>query len=124
MIPMFDGDAAPIGQCPLCVLPVVYRLWAPDRLRRSEAWVKSGVSASVYSAGGGRGSVEAWYSAAHDVAKFFFQVSVRLMFMFSLVMSSSHSFDTVDRAVLDLVLGRAGLPVWFPKACFGYHAVL
>ena len=42
--------------------------------------------------------------------------------MFSLVMSSSHSFDTVDRAVLDLVLGRAGLPVWFPKACFGYHA--
>ena len=70
MIPMFDGDATPIGQRPLCVLPVVYRLWALDRLRRSEAWVKSRVSASVFSAGGGRSSVEAWYSAAHDVAKF------------------------------------------------------
>ena len=69
MIPMFDGDATPIGQRPLCVFPVVYRLWAPDRLRRSEAWVKSRVSASVFSAGW-RSSVEAWYSAAHDIAKF------------------------------------------------------
>ena len=42
--------------------------------------------------------------------------------MFSLMMSSSHSFDTVDMEVLDLVLGRAGLPVWFLEACFGYPA--
>ena len=28
MIPKTDGDAAPLGQRPLCVLPVVYRIWA------------------------------------------------------------------------------------------------
>ena len=28
MSPKADGDATPIGQHPLCVLPVVYRLWA------------------------------------------------------------------------------------------------
>ena len=28
MIPKADGDSTPLGQRPLCVLPVVYRLWA------------------------------------------------------------------------------------------------
>ena len=32
------------------------------------------------------------------------------------------SFDTVDRGVLDLVLGCLGLPVWFRRAYFGYDA--
>ena len=32
------------------------------------------------------------------------------------------SFDTVDRGVLDLVLGRLGLLVWFRRAYCGYHA--
>ena len=32
------------------------------------------------------------------------------------------SFDTVDRGVLDLVLGRLGLPVCLRRAYFGYHA--
>ena len=32
------------------------------------------------------------------------------------------SFDTVDRQVLDFVLGRLGLHVWFRKAYVGYHA--
>ena len=31
-------------------------------------------------------------------------------------------FDTVDRGVLDLVLGRLGLPVWFHRVYFGCHA--
>ena len=31
------------------------------------------------------------------------------------------SFDTVDRGVLDLVLGRLGLPVWFRGENFGCH---
>ena len=33
MIPKADGDATPLGQRPLCVLPVVYRIWASVRLR-------------------------------------------------------------------------------------------
>ena len=28
MIPKAEGDSIPLGQRPLCVLPVVYRLWA------------------------------------------------------------------------------------------------
>ena len=32
------------------------------------------------------------------------------------------SFDTVDRRVLDYVLGRLGLPVWFRRTYFGHHA--
>ena len=31
MIPKADGDATPLGQRPVCVLPVVYRLWASVR---------------------------------------------------------------------------------------------
>ena len=41
MIPKTDGDAAPLGQRPLSVLPVVYRIWASAR------WVPD----SVFSAG-------------------------------------------------------------------------
>ena len=32
MIPKVDGDAAPLGQRPLSVLPVVYRIWASARM--------------------------------------------------------------------------------------------
>ena len=32
MIPKTDGDAAPLGQRPLSVLPVVYRIWASTRM--------------------------------------------------------------------------------------------
>ena len=32
------------------------------------------------------------------------------------------SFDTVDRGILDFVLGRLGLPVWFRRVYFSYHA--
>ena len=30
MIPKTDGDATPLGQRPLSVVPVVYRIWASD----------------------------------------------------------------------------------------------
>ena len=70
------------------------------------------MSASVFSAGGGRRSVEAWYSAAHDIAKFLSGFSETDVHVF--VDDVVKSFvDTVDRKVLDLVLGRTGLPVWF-----------
>ena len=32
------------------------------------------------------------------------------------------SFDTVDRGILDCSLGRLGLPDWFRKVYFSYHA--
>ena len=53
MIPKSDGDSTPLGQRPLCVLPVVYRLWASVRLLHLESWFRSWVTQSVFSAGGG-----------------------------------------------------------------------
>ena len=66
MIPKTDGDATTLGQRPLCVLPVVYRIWASVRLRHLDSWLRSWLPLSVFSAGGGRGSVDAWYSTALD----------------------------------------------------------
>ena len=43
MIPKTDGDATPLGQRPLCVLPVVYRIWAAARMSQLEGWFKSWV---------------------------------------------------------------------------------
>ena len=57
MIPKSDGDATPLGQRPLNILPVVYRTWASTRMVQLEGWFKSWVPDSVFSAGGGRGSV-------------------------------------------------------------------
>ena len=51
MIPKTDGDAAPLGQRPLSVLPVVYRIWASTRMVQLEIWFKSWVPDSVFSTG-------------------------------------------------------------------------
>ena len=53
MIPKTDGDATPLGQRPLSVLPVVYRIWASAR-SQLDGWFRSWVPDSVFSAGGGR----------------------------------------------------------------------
>ena len=90
MIPKSDGDASPLGQRPCSVLPIVYRVWASAGMVQLDGWFRSWVPDSVFSAGGGRGSVEAWYTSA-DVIK---------------------SFDTVDRGILDRVLSSLGLPAW------------
>ena len=39
MIPKVDGDATPLGQRPLSVLPVVYRVWASARMVQTRAVV-------------------------------------------------------------------------------------
>ena len=74
---------------------------------------------SVFSAGGGRGSVEAWYATALDIeevltgaADSHFHLSVADVIK---------SFDTVDRVILDCVLSSLGLPAWFRHAYFEYH---
>ena len=41
MIPKSDGDATPLGQRPLSVVPVVYRVWASARMVQLEGWFKS-----------------------------------------------------------------------------------
>ena len=53
MIPEATVDATPLGQRPLCVLPVVYRIWASVRLRHLDGWLRSWLPLSVFSAGGG-----------------------------------------------------------------------
>ena len=51
MIPKVDGDATPLEQRPLSVLPVVYRIWASARMGQLEDWFRSWVPDSVFSAG-------------------------------------------------------------------------
>ena len=60
MTPKVDGDATPLGQRPLCVHPLVHRMWASARVVQVEAWFKSWVPDAVFS------SVEAWYNTAMD----------------------------------------------------------
>ena len=40
MIPNTDGDATPLGQRPLSVLPNVYRVWASVRVGQLEGLVQ------------------------------------------------------------------------------------
>ena len=120
MIPKTDGDATPLGQRPLSVLPVVYRIWPSSRMVQLEGWFKSWVPDSVFSAGGGRGSVEAWYTSAFDIEEVLSGSVDSHVHLF--VADVIKSFDTVDRGVLDAVLSSLGLPGWFRHAYFEYHA--
>ena len=95
MIPKTDGDATPLGQRPLSVLPVVYRIWASSRMVQLEGWFKSWVPDSVFSAGGGRGSVEAWYIFAFDIEEVLSGSVDSHVHLF--VADVIKSFDTVDR---------------------------
>ena len=120
MIPKTDGDSTPLGQRPLFVLPVVYRIWAAARMSQLEGWFKSWVPDSVFSAGGGRGSVEAWYTSALDIEEVLSGATDSHVHLF--VADVVKSFDTVDRGILDRVLSSLGLPGWFRHAYFEYHA--
>ena len=80
----------------------------------------SWVPRSVFSAGGGRSSVEAWYTTALDIEESLSGIvdsDVRIF-----VADVIQSFDTVDRVVLDCVLSSLGLPAWFRHVYFEYHA--
>ena len=102
------------------MLPVVYRIWASSRMVQLESWFKSWVPDSVFSAGGGRGSVEAWYTSAFDIEEVLSGSVDSHVHLF--VADVIKSFDTVDRGVLDAVLSSLGLPGWFRHAYFEYHA--
>ena len=119
MIPKAEGDSTPLGQRPLCVLPVVYRLWASVRLAHLKEWFYSWVPDSVFSAGKGVSSVDAWYATAVDIEEVLSQAGHSDFHIF--VADVVKSFDTVDRDILDCTLGRLGLPAWFRKVYFSFH---
>ena len=108
MIPKSGGDATPLGQRPLCVLPVVYKIWASARMMQLEPWFKSWAPSSVFSAGGWRSSVDAWFTTALDSEERLAGGVDSDVHLF--VADVVKSFDTVDRDVLDRVLSSLGLP--------------
>ena len=120
MIPKTDGDATPLGQRPLGVLPVIYRVWASARMGQLDDWFRSWVPDSVFSAGGGRRSVEAWYTSALDIDEVLVGDTDSHLHLF--VADVVKSFDTVDRGILDRVLSSLGLLGWFRHTYFEYHA--
>ena len=122
MIPKTDGDATPLGQRPLSVLPVVYRIWASARMGQLEGWFRSWVLDSVFSAGGGRGSVEAWYTSALDIEEVLSGAADSHVHLF--VADVVKSIDTVDRGILDRVLSSLGLSGWFRHAFLSTHVRL
>ena len=83
MIPKTDGDATPLDQRPLSVLPVVYRIWAAARMGQLHGWFQSWVPESVFCAGGGRSSVEAWYTLRRFCLVLLILMSTSLLLMSS-----------------------------------------
>ena len=89
MILKVDSDASPLVQRTLSVLPVVYRIWASARVGQLEDWFRSWVPDSVFSAGGGRSSVEG-IPLLLILRRFFLEVLI-LTFTFLLLMLLSLS---------------------------------
>ena len=112
----------PLGQGPLGVLPVVYRLWASLRLGHLREWDEVWLPKSVFSLGNGLSSVEAWFSTALDIEEVFSGTGGDQLHV--MVADVIKSFDTVDRSILDCALGRLGLPGWFRRAYFSFHVSL
>ena len=75
--------------------------------------------ASVFSAGKGVSSADAWYATAIGIEEVLSQAGHSDFHIF--VADVVKSFDTVDRDILDCTLGRLGLPAWFRKVYFSFH---
>ena len=120
MIPKTDGDATPLVSEPLVCFLLCIAFWASARMGQLGCWFQSWVPQSVFSAGGGRGSVEAWFSTSLDIEEVLSGATDSDVHLF--VADVVKSFDTVDRGVLDTVLSILGLPGWFRHAYFEFHA--
>ena len=81
-----------------------------------EDWFRSWVLDSVFSAGGGRGSVEAWKTAALDIEEVLAGATDSDFHLF--VADVIKSFDTDERGILERVLRSLGLPAWFRHRLF------
>ena len=75
---------------------------------------------SLFSLGSGLSSVEAWFSAALDIAEVLSGTGGDQLHV--MVADVIKSFDTFDRSILDCALGRLGLPDWFRRAYFSFHS--
>ena len=79
----------------------------------------SWVPDSVFSAGRGVSSVDAWYATSIDIEEVLSHARHSDFHIF--VADVVKSFDTVDRDILDGALGRLGLPAWFRRVYFSFH---
>ena len=93
------AGAHPSGQRPLCVFLVVL------------AWFYSWVPDTV---------LGAWYAATLDTEDIVSGAHERHAHLF--VADVIASFDTVDRGILGCASARLGLPSWFRRVYFSYHA--
>ena len=82
-------------------------------------WFYSWVPDSVFRAGKGVSSVDAWYATSIDIEEVLSQARHSDFHIF--VADVVKSFDTVDRDILDCALGRLGLPAWFRRVYFSFH---
>ena len=71
-------------------------------------------------AGGGRSSLEAWCTTALDIEECLGGAVDSDVHIFLLLMK--WCLVTLDRGILDHVLGSLGLPCWFRRMYFKYHA--
>ena len=111
--------APPLANVLYAFLAVVYRLWASVRLAHLRDWFSSWVPDSVFSAGKGVSSVDAWYATAIDIEEVLSQTRHSDFHIF--VADVVKSFDRVDRDILDCALGRLGLPAWFRRVYSSLH---
>ena len=81
--------------------------------------MRGGCPQSLKSLGNSLSSVEAWFSTALDIEEVLSGTGGDQLHV--MVADVIKSFDTVDRSVLDCVLGRLGLPDWFRKVYFSFH---
>ena len=122
-VPKVDGDATCSGSTPLVCPACSLSCMGSARVVQLECRLQSWVPDSVYSAGGGRSSVEAWYTAALDIEEVLAGAVDSHVHVF--VADVIKSFDKVDRG--DFGSGSqsswlACLVAWFRHADFEYHA--
>ena len=102
------------------MLPVVYRVWASVRMGQLEGWFKSWVLDAVFSAGGGRGSVEAWYTTSLDIEEVLTGAVDSHVHLFVVMLLKALILLIVG--FLTLFLSCLGLLAWCRHAYFEYHA--
>ena len=88
-------------------------------MSQHEDWFRSWVPDSVFSAGRGRGSVEAWYTSSLDIEEVLAGAADSHVHLS--VADVVKSFDTVDREILDFFISSLGLLSWFRNAYFEYQ---